>query len=104
MPHTERGRRTNRRKRSSLTLGERRYLEWALEAESEGVFLRDHYSLAHGLGLRMSSRVQGRLTDMGLFRHRAARRRKLGEPGKLIEVRVAAAAEQVQRTVPEAGR
>jgi hypothetical protein len=45
-------------KHAELTLGERRYLERVREAQAEGVSLRDYYQ-AHGLSLRMLSRIRG---------------------------------------------
>ena len=54
----------NEQKQAELTLGERRYLERVREAQSEGVSLKQYY-LAHGLSLRMLSRVQRQLSDKG---------------------------------------
>ncbi len=81
----------NEQKQAELTLGERRYLERAREAQAEGVSLRDYY-LAHGLSVRMLSRVQRQLADKGIvppLSEIAAGAGKPGKPGKLIEVRVA---------------
>ena len=71
-------------KQADLTLGERRYLERVREAQSEGVSLKDYY-LAHGLSLRMLSRVQRQLSDKGVV---PAPSSVVGQAGKLIEVRV----------------
>ena len=71
-------------KQAELTLGERRYLERMREAQSEGVSLKDYY-LAHGLSLRMLSRVQRQLSDKGIVPPRSS---AVAEAGKLIEVRV----------------
>ena len=78
----------NEQKQAELTLGERRYLERAREAQTEGVSLRDYY-LAHGLSVRMLSRVQRQLADKGIVPPLNAIAAGTGKPGKLIEVRVA---------------
>ena len=75
-------------KQGELTLGELRYLERVREAQSEGVSLKDYY-LAHGLSLRMLSRVQRQLTDKGITPPPSTAVAEAGNPGKLIEVRVA---------------
>ena len=81
-------------KQGELTLGELRYLERVREAQSEGVSLKDYY-LAHGLSLRMLSRVQGQLTDKGIAPPPSTAVAEAGKPGKLIEVRVADAVGRV---------
>ena len=78
----------NEQKRAELTLGERRYLEQVREAQSEGASLKDYY-LAHGLSLRMLSRVQRQLTDKGIAWPPSSVVTEAGKAGKLIEVRVA---------------
>ncbi|MGH8268915.1 MAG: hypothetical protein ACRES1_02545 [Steroidobacteraceae bacterium] len=75
-------------KQAELTLGERRYLERVQEAQSEGVSLRDYY-LAHGLSLRMLSKVQRQLSQKGIAPPPITAVVEAGKPGKLIEVRVA---------------
>ena len=75
-------------KQAELTLGERRYLERVQEAQSEGVSLKDYY-LAHGLSLRMLSRVQRQLTDKGIVLPPSSVVGQAGKAGKFIEVRVA---------------
>lgn len=75
-------------KQAELTVGERRYLERVHEAQSEGVSLRDYY-LAHGLSLRMLSRVQRQLAEKGMAPPPSSAVAEAGTPGKLIEVRVA---------------
>ena len=77
----------NEQKQAELTLGERRYLERVREAQSEGVSLKDYY-LAHGLSLRMLSRVQRQLTDKGIVPPPSSVVAEAGKAGKLIEVRV----------------
>ena len=74
----------NEQKQAELTLGERRYLERVREAQSEGVTLKDYY-LAHGLSLRMLSRVQRQLSDKGIVPPPSS---VVADAGKLIEVRV----------------
>ncbi len=74
-------------KQAELTLGERRYLERVREAQSEGVSLRDYY-LAHGLSLRMLSRVQRQLSDKGMVPPPSGAVVEACTTGKLIEVRV----------------
>jgi hypothetical protein len=74
-------------KQAELTLGERRYLERVREAQSEGVSLRDYY-LAHGLSLRMLSRVQRQLSDKGMVPPPSGAVVEAGTSGKLIEVRI----------------
>ena len=74
-------------KQAELTLGERRYLERVREAQSEGVSLRDYY-LAHGLSLRMLSRVQRQLSDKGMVPPPGSAVVEAGTTGKLIEVRI----------------
>ena len=74
----------NEQKQAELTLGERRYLERVREAQSEGVSLKDYY-LAHGLSLRMLSRVQRQLSDKGVVPPPSG---VVADAGKLIEVRV----------------
>ena len=78
----------NEQKQAELTLGERRYLERVREAQSEGVSLKDYY-LAHGLSLRMLSRVQRQLTDKGIVPPASGATAEAHQPGKLIEIRVA---------------
>ena len=68
-------------KQAELTLGERRYLERVHEAQSEGVSLKDYY-LAHGLSLRMLSRVQRQLTDKGIVLPPSS---VVGQAGKAVE-------------------
>ena len=75
-------------KQAELTLGEQRYLERVREAQDEGISLKDYY-LAHGLSLRMLSRVQRQLADKGMMPSSNSAVAKAGKPGKLIEVRVA---------------
>jgi hypothetical protein len=75
-------------KQVELTLGEQRYLERVREAQGEGVTLRDYY-LAHGLSLRMLSRVQRQLALKGMVPPLSSAPAEAGKPGKLIEVRVA---------------
>jgi hypothetical protein len=75
-------------KQAELTVGERRYLERVREAQSEGVSLREYY-LAHGLSLRMLSRVQRQLAEKGMAPSPSGAVAEAGTPGKLIEVRVA---------------
>lgn len=75
-------------KQAELTLGERRFLERVREAQSEGISLKDYY-LAHGLSLRMLSRVQRQLTDKGIAPPPSSAAAEAGKSGKLIEVRVA---------------
>ena len=77
----------NEQKQGELTLGERRYLERVREAQSEGVSLKEYY-LAHGLSLRMLSRVQRQLADKGIAPPPSSAVAQAGEAGKLIEVRV----------------
>jgi len=74
-------------KQAELTLGERRYLERVREAQSEGVSLKEYY-LAHGLSLRMLSRVQRQLSDKDIVPPPSSAVAEAGEAGKLIEVRV----------------
>ncbi len=74
-------------KQAELTLGERRYLERVREAQSEGVSLKDYY-LAHGLSLRMLSRVQRQLSDKGIEPSPSSAVGQAGTASKLIEVRV----------------
>ena len=74
-------------KQAELTLGERRYLERVREAQSEGVSLKEYY-LAHGLSLRMLSRVQRQLSDKGMMPPPSSAVGEAGQAGKLIEVRV----------------
>lgn len=78
-------------KQAEFTLGERRYLERVREAQSEGLSLRDYY-LAHGLSVRMLSRVQRRLAQKGMVPQPNSAAAEAGKQGKLIEVRVADAA------------
>lgn len=75
-------------KQAELTLGEQRYLERAGEAQAEGVSLRDYY-LAHGLSVRMLSRMQRQLAEKGIVPPPSSAVAEAGKPGKLIEVRVA---------------
>lgn len=75
-------------KQAGLTLGEQRYLERVREAQGEGVSLRDYY-LAHGLSLRMLSRVQRQLALKGMVLPSSDALAGAGMPGKLIEVHVA---------------
>ena len=75
-------------KQAELTLGERRYLERVREAQAEGVTLRDYY-LAHGLSLRMLSRVQRQLAEKGIAPPPSEMPAGAGKTGKLIEMRVA---------------
>lgn len=83
-----------------LTLGERRYLERVREAQTEGVSLRDYY-LAHGLSLRMLSRVQRQLAHKGIVTSPSGAPAQAGGAGKLIEIQMA---ESVGRgAVPLAG-
>lgn len=77
----------NEQKQAGLTLGERRYLERVREAQREGVSLKDYY-LAHGLSLRMLSRVQQQLSDRGIEPPPSSAVAQAGTAGKLIEVRV----------------
>ena len=74
-------------RQSELTLGERRYLKRVCEAQSEGVSLKDYY-LAHGLSLRMLSRVRRQLSDKGMVPSPSSAVAKASEAGKLIELRV----------------
>ncbi len=53
-----------------------------------GVSLKDYY-LAHGLSLRMLSRVQRQLTDKGIVLPPSSVVGQAGKAGKFIEVRVA---------------
>lgn len=78
----------NEQKQGQLTLGEQRYLERVQEAQGEGVSLRDYY-LAHGLSLRMLSRVQRQLALKGIAPPPSSGPAEAGKPGKLIEVHVA---------------
>lgn len=87
-------------KQAELTLGERRYLERVREAQSEGVSLRDYY-LAHGLSLRMLSRVQRQLSDKGMVPPPSSAVVEAGTSGKLIEVRIGECAGRAG--VPAAG-
>ena len=75
-------------KQAELTLGEQRYLERVGEAQAEGVSLRDYY-LAHGLSVRMLSRMQRQLAEKGIVPPPGSAAAETGKPGKLIEVRVA---------------
>ena len=75
-------------KHEELTLGERRYLERVREAQGEGVSLHDYY-LAHGLSVRMLSRVQRQLAHKGIVISPSSAPVEAGKPGKLIEVHVA---------------
>ena len=86
-------------KQAELTLGERRYLERVREAQSEGVSLKDYY-LAHGLSLRMLSRVQRQLSDRGIEPSPSSAVAQAGTAGKLIEVRVS---DSVGSALPAAG-
>ena len=88
-------------KQAELTLGERRYLERVREAQGEGISLRDYY-LAHGLSLRMLSRVQRQLTDKGMVPPPSSAVAQAGKAGKLIEIRVADSAGRAGLPVPAA--
>lgn len=87
-------------KQAEFTLGEQRYVERAREAQAEGLSLRDYY-LAHGLSLRMLLRVQRQLAEKGMVLPPSSAAVEAGKPGKLIEVRVAAAVVPAQ--VPASG-